>query len=59
MSVEATKETLCINQIIGQKIDTAIIEEDFVVPDIKPDILNTINTDANICIYKKKLWTEK
>lgn len=59
MSVEATKETLCINQIIGQKLDTAIIEEDFVVPDIKPDILNTINTDANICIYKKEVMDGK
>ena len=34
MSVETTKENLCISQIVGQKIDTAIIEEDFVVPDI-------------------------
>lgn len=59
MAVEATKETLCINQIIGQKIDTAIIEEDFVVPDIKPDILNTINTDATICIYKKEIMDGK
>ena len=55
MSVEAIKETLCINQIIGQKIDTAIIEEDFVVPDIKPDIINTISTNGTVCIYKKKL----
>ena len=50
MSVEAIKETLCINQIIGQRIDTAIIEEDFVVPDIKPDIINTISTNGTVCI---------
>lgn len=59
MAVEASKETLCINQIIGQKIDTAIIEEDFVVPDIKPDILNSINADGTVCIYKKEVMDGK
>lgn len=59
MSVETTKENLCISQIVGQKIDTAIIEEDFVVPDIKPDILNTINTDGIVCIYKKEVMDGK
>ena len=59
MSVEATKETLCINQIIGKKVDTAIIEEDFVVPDIKPDILNAINTNGIVCIYKKEVMDGK
>ena len=59
MAVEASKETLCINQIIGQKTDTAIIEEDFVVPDIKPDILNSINADGTVCIYKKEIMDGK
>ncbi len=59
MSVEAIKDTLCINQIIGQKIDTAIIEEDFVVPDIKPDIINTISTNGTVCIYKKEVMDGK
>lgn len=30
-------------------------EEDFVVPDIKPDILNTIRTSGTVCIYKKEV----
>lgn len=59
MSVEAIKETLCINQIIGQRIDTAIIEEDFVVPDIKPDIINTMSTNGTVCIYKKEVMDGK
>lgn len=59
MLVEASKETLCINQIIGQKTDTAIIEEDFVVPDIKPDILNAINTSGTVCIFKKEVMDGK
>lgn len=55
MLVEAAKDTLCINQIIGQKRDTAIVEEDFVVPDVKPDILNTVSTNGTVCIYKKEI----
>ena len=59
MQVTASKETLCVNQIIGQKTDTAMVEEDFVVPDIKPDILNTISTNGTICIYKKEVMDGK
>ena len=59
MSVETKKDLLRINQIIGQKTDTAIVEEDFVVPDIKPDIVNVINTSGTICIYKKEVMDGK
>lgn len=59
MSVATSKETLCINQVIGQKTDTAMVEEDFVVPDIKPDILNTIRTNGTVCIYKKEVMDGK
>lgn len=34
-------------------------EEDFVVPDIKPDILNTIRTNGTVCIYKKEVTDGK
>lgn len=59
MSVTTSKQTLCVNQIIGQKIETAMVEEDFVVPDIKPDILNTICTNGTVCIYKKEVMDGK
>lgn len=59
MLVEANKETLCINQIIGEKTFSAIIEEDFVVPDVKPDILNAINTNGTVCIHKKEIMDGK
>jgi len=59
MSVNTTKEILCINQVIGQKTDTIIIEEDFVVPDIKPDILNTVTNNGTVCIYKKEVMDGK
>ena len=59
MLVDSKNETLCINQIVGHKSDTIILEEDFVVPDIKPDILNSINTNGIVCIYKKEIMDGK
>lgn len=59
MEVATSKETLCINQVVGQKTDTAMVEEDFVVPDIKPDILNAIRTSGTVCIYKKEVMDGK
>ena len=59
MQVSTNKESLYINQVIGQKTDTIIVEEDVVVPDVKPDILNTISTNGTVCIYKKEVFDGK
>ena len=56
MVVDTTKESVCINQIVGQKNENRMIEGDMIVPDIKPDILNTITTSGNVCIYKNKAF---
>ena len=59
MAIEATKDSLCINQIVDQKKDTFTVEEDFIVPDVKPDILNTISANGVVCIYKKEIMDGK
>lgn len=59
MNIEVQKNNLCINQIIGQKTENVIIEGDCIIPDIKPDILNAINTDGTVCIYKKEVLDGK
>ena len=59
MDIEARKNNLCINQIVGQKTENIIIESDCIIPDIKPDILNSINVDGTICIYKKEILDGK
>lgn len=53
--MKTSKENICINQIIGQKFENIIIEGDCIIPDIKPDILSVINTNGNVCIYKKEI----
>lgn len=59
MSIKMSKENICINQIVGQKEESFLVEGDEIVPDIKPDVLNIISTNANVCIYKKELQDGK
>jgi len=59
MNIEVQKNNLCINQIIGKKTENVIVEGDIIIPDIKPDILNAINTNGIVCIYKKEVLDGK
>ena len=59
MDINATKETLKVNKIICEKKEMLTVQGDMIVPDSKPDILNTINTSGNICIYKKEVLDGK
>lgn len=59
MVVDTKKENLCINTIVGKKETTVDVEGDIIIPDIKPDILNAINTSGNVCVYKKDIQDGK
>lgn len=59
MQVDVTKESVVLNKIVGQKNETIVVEGDLIVPDVKPDILNTINTTGNVCVYKKEVLEGK
>lgn len=59
MEINITKETLNVNKVVCEKKETINIQGDMIVPDAKPDILNTINTSGNICIYKKEIMDSK
>src|SRR5574344_1790540 len=59
MSVKFIRENVCINQIVGQKLEKLIVEGDEIVPDIKPDVLKIISSSGNICIYKKEIQDGK
>lgn len=49
------RDNICVNHIIAQKTENAIIEGDSIIPDIKPDIINAISTNGTVCIYKKEI----
>ena len=59
MAIETVKDSLCVNQVILQKTNNFIIEDDVIVPDIKPDIINAVSTSGTVCIYKKEISNGK
>ena len=59
MVVDTTKESVCVNQIVGQKNTKLVVDGDVIVPDIKPDILNAVKVSGNVCIYKKEVLDGK
>ena len=59
MEINTTKETLNVNKMICEKREMINIQGDMIVPDSKPDILSTISTSGNACIYKKEIMDGK
>ena len=59
MEINTTKESLNVNKTICEKKEIINIQGDMIVPDSKPDILSTINTSGNVCIYKKEIMEGK
>ena len=59
MDINITKEALSVNRVICEKKEMINIQGDMIVPDSKPDILNTVNTSGNVCIYKKEIMEGK
>lgn len=55
MNLELKKENLNINKVVAEKTNIIYVEGDIIVPDVKPDILNTIYTEGNVCINKKEV----
>ena len=59
MVVETEKESININKLVATKKEFIMVEGEMIVPDSKPDILNTICTSGMVCIYKKEVSTDK
>lgn len=55
MEVNLEKETICVNRQVAIKKEIIYVQGDIIVPDSKPDILNTINMTGNVAIYKKDI----
>lgn len=59
MVVDTIKENLCVNKLVATKKEVILVEGDMIVPDSKPDILNTICTSGVVCIYKKEMLEDR
>ncbi len=53
------KSTVVINKKTSSNTKTLEVNGDIIVPDIKPDIVNIINTNGIAYIYKKDIMTGK
>lgn len=59
MKVDIESENICVNRVVERKCENLIIENDVIVPDVKPDIVSSIHTSGNVCIYKKEILDGK
>ena len=59
MVVDTVKENLSINKLVATKKEILLVEGDMIVPDSKPDILNTICTSGVVSVYKKEVLDER
>lgn len=59
MVIDTVKEKLCVNKLVATKKEMIFAEEDMIIPDSKPDILNTICTSGIIGVYKKEVLEGK
>ena len=59
MDIEEKRESISIRKMVVEKKELIFVEEDMIVPDSKPDILNAINLSGNVCILKKELQNGK
>ena len=59
MSLELIKEILKVNQIIGTDSSQAIIDNDIIVPDSKPDIARILILDGEASVGNTDILQDK
>ncbi len=57
--MDTIKEKLCVNKLVSSKKEMILVEGDMIIPDSKPDILNTICTSGVVCLGKKEIMNDK
>lgn len=55
MKLETIEKKININRMVTQKTAIVTLEEDVIIPDIKPDILKTISSSGNVCVSKREV----
>jgi hypothetical protein len=59
MSLELVKEAVRLNQIIGEDTTQTVVENDIIVPDVKPDIARILLLDGDAWIDRAEAASEK
>lgn len=59
MSVELIKDSLKLDQVVGENIAQTIVEGDILVPDTKPDITRVLSAEAKAELNRQEIEDEK
>ena len=49
------KEKICLNKKLKTILKKVEIKNDYLVPDIKPDVVNVINTNGMVYLIKEQI----
>ncbi len=59
MSLELVKESIKVNQIVGEDSTQAVIESDIIVPDTKPDVARILLLDGDVHVNRLETVQDK
>ncbi|HHW00918.1 MAG TPA: DUF3794 domain-containing protein [Clostridiaceae bacterium] len=59
MSLELVKESIRVNQIVGEASTQAVIESDIIVPDTKPDVARILLLDGDVHVNRLETVQDK
>ncbi|MBP3707276.1 MAG: DUF3794 domain-containing protein [Clostridia bacterium] len=53
--MEFESEKILLNHVLAQKKESFDVEDNIIIPDIKPDVLSIVNSCGNVYVYKKEI----
>ncbi len=59
MSLEAVKESIKINEVVCEDSIQTVVENDIIVPDVKPDIGRILLLDGDVFVNNSEIMQEK
>ncbi|MDF2523237.1 MAG: peptidoglycan-binding protein LysM [Clostridiales bacterium] len=59
MSLELIKDSIRVSQLIGEESNQTVIENDIIVPDVKPDVANILLSDGDIFVNSAEAMQDK
>lgn len=59
MSLELVRESIKVSQVIGQDAAQTIVENDIIVPDVKPDVADILVLDGDVAVNSMDVMQDK
>jgi len=59
MSLDLLKESIKVNQVVGRETSVIVVENDIIVPDVKPDIARILVLDGETSVTSTEVLQDK